>query len=62
MQASSQSGNLVLQMDGDEAAEFRRYVKVAVAALVTLYAREGMVEAKAFFSKVAKTLEEADRR
>jgi hypothetical protein len=55
--STSPDGNLTLQMAGDEAEAFRKSVRVSIAALVTLYARADMKEAKDFFVKVSKALE-----
>ena len=62
MQAStSPEGKLTLQLDGDEAEAFRKSVRVSIAALVTLYARADMKEAKDFFVKVGEALQKAAR-
>jgi hypothetical protein len=59
MKASRTSdGNVTLQMRSEEAESLQKNVKVAVAALVTLYARADMKEAKDFFVKLNETLEE----
>ena len=55
--STSPEGNLTLQMEGGEADAFRKSVRVSIAALVTLYARADMKEAKDFFVKVSKALE-----
>ena len=58
MQAStSPDGNLNLQLDGAEAEDLRRSVKIAVSAMVTLYARAGMRDAKDFFVKLDEALQ-----
>jgi hypothetical protein len=60
MQAStSPEGKLTLQMDSDEAQALRKSVRVSIAALVTLYARADMREAKDFFVKVSAALQKA---
>jgi hypothetical protein len=59
MKASrSSDGNVTLQMRSEEAEGLQKNVKVAIAALVTLYARADMKEAKEFFIKLNKALEE----
>jgi hypothetical protein len=57
MQAStSADGSLNLQLQAAEAEQLRRSIKTAIAAMVTLYAREGMTEAKNFFASLEETL------
>jgi hypothetical protein len=58
MQAStSPDGKLNLQLDSAEAEGLRRSVKIAVSAMVTLYARAGMRDAKDFFVKLDEILQ-----
>jgi hypothetical protein len=60
MQAStSTDGKLNLQLDSAEAEGLRRSVKIAVSAMVTLYARAGMRDAKDFFVKLDEALQPA---
>jgi hypothetical protein len=60
MQAStSPEGKLTLQMDSEEAQALRKSVRVSIAALVTLYARADMREAREFFVKISAALQKA---
>ena len=54
--STSPDGTLNLQLDGAEVEGFRRSVKIAVSAMVTLYARAGMRDAKEFFVKLDEAL------
>jgi hypothetical protein len=61
MQAStSPDGKLNLQLDSAEAEGLRRSVKIAVSAMVTLYARAGMRDAKDFFVKLDEALQKQE--
>jgi hypothetical protein len=57
MQAStSPDGSLNLRLEAAEADQLRRSIKTAISAMVTLYAREGMTDAKNFFASLGETL------
>ena len=56
--STSPDGQLNLQLDSAEVQDFQRSVKIAVSALVTLYARAGMREAKDFFVKLDEVLQQ----
>ena len=55
--STSPDGKLNLQLDSAEVEGFRRSVKIAVSAMVTLYARAGMRDAKDFFVKLDEALQ-----
>lgn len=55
--ATLPDGKLNLQLDSTEAEDLQRSVKIAVSAMVTLYARAGMSEAKDFFVRLDKALQ-----
>lgn len=50
-------GKLNLQLDSTEAEDFHRSVRTAVSAMVTLYARAGMRDAKDFFVRLDQALQ-----
>jgi len=57
MQASTApDGSLNLRLDTAEADRLRRSLKTAISAMVTLYAREGMTDAKNFLVSLEETL------
>lgn len=57
MQAStSPDGSLNLHLETAEAEQLRRSIRTAISAMVTLYAREGMTDAKNFFAALDDTL------
>jgi hypothetical protein len=57
MQASTTpDGSLNLRLESAEADKLRRSIKTAISAMVTLYAREGMTDAKNFFVALQETL------
>ena len=56
--ATSPDGSLSLRLDTAEADQLRRSLKTAISAMVTLYAREGMTDAKNFLVSLEKTLRE----
>ncbi len=57
MQASTSSdGSLNLRLETAEAEKLRRSIKTAISAMVTLYAREGMTDAKNFFVSLEEAL------
>ena len=59
MQASTSSdGSVNLRLESAEAKKLHRSLRTAISAMVTLYAREGMTDAKNFLV----TLEEALRK
>ena len=59
MQASTSSdGSVNLRLESAEADKLQRSLKTAISAMVTLYAREGMTDAKNFLV----TLQEALRK
>lgn len=59
MQATqSPDGAVNLRLDTAEAEKLRRSIKTAISAMVTLYAREGMTEAKNFLVSLQETLRE----
>jgi hypothetical protein len=59
MQASTSSdGSVNLRLESAEAEKLHRSLKTAISAMVTLYAREGMTDARNFLA----TLEEALRK
>ena len=61
MQAStSPDGSLNLHLETAEAEKLRRSLKTAISAMVTLYAREGMTDAKNFLTSLEKTLRHDD--
>ena len=55
--STSPDGKLNLQLESAEAQTFQRSVKIAVSAMVTLYARAGMRDAKDFFVKLDEALQ-----
>ena len=57
MQAStSPDGSLSLRLEFAEADKLRRSLKTAISAMVTLYAREGMTDAKDFLVSLEEAL------
>jgi hypothetical protein len=59
MQAAiTPDGSLNLRLDTTEADLLRRSLKTAISAMVTLYAREGMTDAKNFLVSLEETLRE----
>jgi hypothetical protein len=55
--ATLPDGKLNLQLDSTEAEDLQRSVKIAVSAMVTLYARAGMRDAKDFFVRLDQALQ-----
>ena len=57
MQAStSPDGSLNLRLETAEADRLRRSIKTAISAMTTLYAREGMTDAKNFLVSLQDAL------
>jgi len=57
MQASTSSdGSVNLRLESAEADKLQRSLKTAISAMVTLYAREGMTDAKNFLVTLQETL------
>ena len=57
MQAStSPDGTLNLRLETAEADQLRRSLKTAISAMVTLYAREGMTDARNFLASLEEAL------
>lgn len=57
MQASTApDGSLSLRLETAEADRLRRSLKTAISAMVTLYAREGMTDAKNFLASLEEAL------
>jgi hypothetical protein len=60
MQVSTSSdGKLTLELDATEVDRLRKSLKTPVSAMVTLYARSGMTEAKNFFVTLEAALQSA---
>jgi hypothetical protein len=55
--STSPDGKLNLQLERAEAEDFHRSVRIAVSAMVTLYARAGMRDAKDFFVRLDQALQ-----
>ena len=57
MQAStSADGSVDLRLESAEADKLHRSLKTAISAMVTLYAREGMTDARKFLATLEETL------
>ncbi len=54
--STSPDGSLNLRLESNEADKLRRSIKTAISAMVTLYAREGMTDAKNFLVSLEDAL------